>query len=51
MKDGVIGSGKPKRVSKNPREYKVRKWAKDTEGERNWPKEPISNVMGQESPK
>ena len=27
------------------------KWAKDAQGERNGPKEPTSNVVGQESPK
>ena len=31
-----------------PRENK---WVKDTQGERNGPKESTSNVMGQESPK
>ena len=51
MKDKVIRPGKPKRVSKSPWECRTRKWAKDAQGERNGPKEPISNVMGQESPK
>ena len=30
---------------------KENKWAKDAQEERNGPKEPTSNVMGQESPK
>ena len=49
MKDAVIGPRKPKKVSKNPWEYRIRKWADDAHGKRNGPKEPTSNVMGQES--
>ena len=51
MKDTVIGPRKPKRVSKSPWKCKIRKWAEDTQGERNGPKEPTGNVMGQESQK
>ena len=51
MKDKVIGLRRPKRVSKNPWKYRIRKWAKDTQEERNGTMEPTSNVMGQESPK
>jgi len=29
VKNKVIGPGKPKRISKNPWELRVRKWAKD----------------------
>ena len=56
----VIGAGKPKRVRKahgnaelenRLRMPKESKWAKDAQGERNGPKEPTSNVMGQEIPK
>ena len=32
MKNNIIGSGKPKRVSKSPWECRVRKWAKDGQG-------------------
>ena len=39
------------KVSRSPCEYRIRKWAKDAQGERNGPKEPTSDVMGQESPK
>ena len=51
MKDTVIGPRKPKRVSKSPWKYRIRKWTEDVQGERNEPKEPTDNVMGQESPK
>ena len=51
MKDKVIRSGKPKRVSKSLWVCRIRKWAKDTQEERNGTKEPTSNVMGQEKPK
>ena len=50
MKDKVIGSGKPKGVSKSSWECRVRKrpkeskWAKDAQGE-NGTKEPTSNVI------
>ena len=46
MKNKIIGPRKPKRVSKNPWEYRVRKWAKDVQEERNGTKELMSNVMG-----
>ena len=32
MKDKVIGSGKPKRVSKSPWECRIRKWAENAQG-------------------
>ena len=32
MKDTVIGTRKPKRVRKNPWEYRIRKWAEDAQG-------------------
>ena len=51
MKDKVIGSVKPKGVSKSPWKHRIRKRAKDAQEERNGTKEPTSNVMGQESPK
>ena len=51
MKEKVIGSGKPKRVSKSSWECRIRKWAEDSQEERNGTKEPTSNVMDQESPK
>ena len=56
----VIGPKKPKRVSKSPWECRIgneprmpkeRKWTEDAQGRRNGPKEPTSNVMGQERPK
>ena len=46
MKNKVIGIGKTKRVSKSPWECVIRKWAKDSQEERNGTKEPTSNVMG-----
>ena len=51
MKDMVIGPGKPKRVIKSPWKCRIKKWAEDAQGERNGPKELISNIMSQESPK
>ena len=60
MKDKVIGPRKPKELVKThenteleigPRMPKECKWAKDAQGERNRPKGPTNNVMGQESPK
>ena len=54
MKNNIIGSGKPKRVSKSPWECRVRKWAKDGQGkqigqgkqdERHGTKEHTSNVI------
>ena len=56
----VIGPKNPKRVSKSPWECRIgneprmpkeRKWTEDAQGRRNGPKEPTSNVMGQERPK
>ena len=38
-------------LENGPRMPKESKWAKDAQGERNGPKEPTSDVMGQESPK
>ena len=46
MKDKVLGLGKLKRVSKSPWKCKIRKWAKDAQGERNGPKEPTNYLMG-----
>ena len=51
MKDMVIRSGKPKRVSRSPWECRIRKWADDAQGERNGSNKPTSNVMGQENPR
>ena len=51
MKDKVIEPGQPKRVSKSPWVYKIRKWTKDAQEERNGTKEPTSNVMSQEKTK
>ena len=51
MKDKAIGLGKPKRVSKNPWECRIRKWVEVAQGERNGSNEPTSNVMDQESRK
>ena len=45
MKDKAIRLRKPKGVSKNPWEYKIRKRAKDAQEEINWTKEPTSNVI------
>ena len=45
MKDKVIGLGKPKGVSKNLWECRIRKRAKDAQEEINWTKEPTSNVI------
>ena len=56
----VIGSGKPKKVSKSPWECRIRngprmskkrKWAEDAHEERNGPRKPVSNGMGQEGSK
>jgi len=38
-------------LESGPRMPKESKQAEDAQGERNCPKEPTSNVMGQESPK
>ena len=46
MKDMVIGPRKPKRVNKSPWECRIRKWAKNTQEERNELKKPTSSVMG-----
>ena len=55
-----MGQGIPKELVKVHENAKLKnrlrmpkesKWAKDTQGEINGPKEPTSNVMGQESPK
>ena len=55
-----MGQGNPKELIKThgnaelengPRIPDESKWAKDTQGERNGPKEPINNVMSQESSK
>ena len=40
MKDNVIGLGKPKKLSKSPWEYKVKKGAKETQGRQMGLKEP-----------
>ena len=45
MKDKVIGSVKPKGVSKSPWKHRIRKRAKDAQEEINGTKEPISNVI------
>ena len=53
-----MGQGSPKELVKShgnaelenrPRMPKESKWAEDAQGERNGPKEPTSNVIGQES--
>ena len=40
MKDEVIGSKKPKRVSKSPWEHKIRKRVKDAKRKANRPRMP-----------
>ena len=55
-----MGKGSPKELVKThgnaelengPKIHKEIKWAEDVQEERIGPKEPTSNVMGQESPK
>ena len=38
-------------LENGPRILKESKWAKDAQEERNWTKEPTSNVVGQEKSK
>ena len=50
MTDKVIGPGKPKKVSKIPREWKIRKWVKNTQGKQMSQDCPKMKEMGQKSP-